>query len=97
VTIPLFSYYLAAGLSVGYLVLLVIAARSNLQLGSLQRWLMGTVLLALFAQAVHILHPEASQGPYAALFPAGLMQPTLAVYGCFSGCCGGARWLPLDS
>ncbi len=77
--IPL-SYYLAGGLSVGYLILLVVSARSSLQLGNLQRWLMGTLILALLAQAVHILHPLAHEGPYAAFFPAGLTQPTLAVY-----------------
>jgi signal transduction histidine kinase len=76
----LFSYYLAGGLSAGYFVLLMVAARNGLQLGNLQRWLMGTVFLALLAQVVHIIHPEAHTGPYASLFPAGLTQPTLTVY-----------------
>ena len=38
-----FTYYIAGGLSVGYIILAVVAVRSRLQLGSLQRWSLGGV------------------------------------------------------
>ncbi len=79
-SLPPFSYLLAAGLSVGYIVLLLIVMRSGLQLGRLQRWLGVTLLIALLAQAIHIIHPQASEGPYASLFVFGLTQPAVAVY-----------------
>jgi signal transduction histidine kinase len=79
VDIP-FTYILAGTLSIGYLILLGVAARNSLQLGALQRWVLGTLFLALLAQAVHIVHPDAHKGPYAALFVGGVTQPAIAVY-----------------
>jgi signal transduction histidine kinase len=79
VDIP-FTYLLAGGLCVGYIILIGVAARSGAQLGGLQRWLIGTLFLALLAQAIHIVHPRAHEGPYAGIFVAGLTQPTLAVF-----------------
>jgi signal transduction histidine kinase len=75
-----FFYFLAGGLSIGYLVLLVVALSTRNQLGRLQGWLLGALFLALLAQAIHIVHPRAHEGPYAALFVAGLTQPAVAVY-----------------
>jgi signal transduction histidine kinase len=75
-----FTYYLVGGCCIGYIILLVVAARSSLQLGSLQRWLIGTLFVALVAQAVHFIPPNASEGPYASLFVGGLTQPAIAVF-----------------
>ncbi len=75
-----FTYILAGALSIGYIILLGVAARNSLQLGNLQRWVLLTLFLALLAQAIHIVHPRASEGPYAALFIGGLTQPALVVY-----------------
>lgn len=73
--LPPFSYLLAGGLSIGYIVLMGSAVWNRLR-----RWLFGTLCVALLAQAIHIVHPLASQGPYAALFIGGITQPALAVY-----------------
>ncbi len=73
--LPPFSYILAGVLSVGYLLLMGVVAFNRSR-----RWLLVTLLTALLAQAIHIVHPLANEGPYAALFIGGVTQPALAVY-----------------
>ncbi len=73
-----FNYLLAGGLSIGYLVVLGIALRNRLQLAELQPWLLGTLFAALLAQAIHLIHPNAHEGPYASLFVGGITQPAIA-------------------
>lgn len=75
-----FTYFLAAGLCVGYIILLLIALRNHLQVGKLQPWLIGTLILAVLAQAIHNLVPNANEGPYASLFIGGITQPAVAVF-----------------
>ncbi|HVO41499.1 MAG TPA: histidine kinase dimerization/phospho-acceptor domain-containing protein, partial [Aggregatilineales bacterium] len=75
------SYVLAAILSIGYVALIVIAARERQQIGRLQGWLTATLVLALLAQLIHLVHPLADQGPYGPLFKVfGVTQPAVAVY-----------------
>ena len=79
--LPPFSYLLAGALSAAEIGLLLwtITDRRLAQSG-IRRWLALTLLAALLAQLIHIVHPLASEGPYAALFVAGLTQPAIAVY-----------------
>ena len=80
-TFPPFSYLLAGALSAADVGLLLwtITDRRLAQTG-IRRWLTLTLLVAVLAQLIHVVHPRASEGPYAALFVAGLTQPAIAVY-----------------
>ncbi len=79
-SLPPFSYFLAGGLSLGYIMLLLTTFRNRVQIGTSQNWLIALLFTALLAQAIHIVHPRASEGPYAALFVAGITQPAIGVY-----------------
>ncbi|MHB8627489.1 MAG: sensor histidine kinase [Aggregatilineales bacterium] len=80
-TLPPFSYLLAGALSIADIGLLLwVITERRLAQNGLRPWLALTLLAALLAQAIHIVHPLASEGPYAGLFIVGLTQPAIAVY-----------------
>jgi signal transduction histidine kinase len=72
------TYILAALICAGYFALLVYSWRRSSKASRARRWLRGTLILALVAQAIHLFVPEAHLGPYADLFVGGLTQPALA-------------------
>ncbi len=73
------TYILAALICAGYFALLIYSWRRSSKASRARRWLRGTLILALVAQAIHLFVPEAHLGPYAGLFIGGLTQPALAV------------------
>jgi len=94
------TYILAALICAGYLALIVYSLHRSTKANRARRWLRGTLTLALIAQAIHFLAPEAHLGPYAGLLVGGLTQPALAVllmsamlagYGALTVCYLGGR------
>ncbi|MBX3063664.1 MAG: GAF domain-containing protein [Anaerolineae bacterium] len=91
-----FSTLLAGGLCVGYIVLLVIATRRQAALGKLYSWIMALLIVALLAQAVHLLPESVQLGmvlqPNLTVLLAGVLLIALTVVTFkFSG----ARWTRL--
>ena len=63
-----FPYLIAGVLCIGYVIMLVVAARNRLQLDGLERWLLATLFLALLAQVSYLIGAWAGQAPFSALF-----------------------------
>ncbi|CAG0980798.1 MAG: hypothetical protein IAE83_10335 [Anaerolinea sp.] len=74
-----FSYVFAAGLCIGFVLLIAIAARGRARQGGLYRELLAVLITGLLAKAINILVTDAHLGPYAGLFIGGLTQPAVYV------------------
>src|SRR5258706_13729827 len=76
----MYTYLLAGGLGIGYVILLAITLQKSPQPNDLRRWLFGTLLIAFLAQASYLLQPLAGEAGVNGLFPGALTPALVSVY-----------------